>query len=306
MRFAFTPCPGSFCFSAAVLAVAVAWQPALGDVASVTVIPTPIVAPRIARTCATQPVAPIATPNLAAAQAALANRHYALAAAHLQPLAENGNVVAQRLYGNLLLTGGCGVPKDSAQGLDWLLKAAAANDVFAQFMLGEDYLNGKNVAQDDVEAFKWFKAAADAGNYKAEANLGYMYFAGRGVAADPRQGLQWSVRAGEQGSPAALLNIAQEYWTGKILPKSPKRAYYWLCTARQRAADMPTVSARVATFRIQILRMLSVDDAKRIEKHSQKWSPGKGSLDEVLVDAAKMRREHASGQTNGGAGDTDQ
>ncbi|MDE2499232.1 MAG: sel1 repeat family protein [Alphaproteobacteria bacterium] len=287
------------------LTLAIAWQPARGDVASIAVAPTPTIAPSIARNCVTQPVAPIATPNLAVAQAALANRNFALAAAHLQPLAENGDVVAQRLYGSLLLTGACGVPADSAHGLDWLRKAAAANDVFAQFTLGEDYLNGKVVAQDDVEAFKWFKAAADAGNYKAEANVGYMYLAGRGVAADPRQGLEWSVRAGEQGSPAALLNIAQAYWSGTILPKNPKRAYFWLCTAQQRAAGVPNVFGRIFAFKTQVVRVLSVSDAKRIEKRSESWSPGKGSLDEVLADAAKLRRDHLSDVNQGAAKESD-
>ena len=54
---------------------------------------------------------------------------------------------------------GDGVP-DHAQTLVGYRKAAAQGDAWAQFNLGVDYSEGRNVPQDYVQAYAWFSLAA--------------------------------------------------------------------------------------------------------------------------------------------------
>jgi hypothetical protein len=224
-------------------------------------------------------------PNLAAGRAALADRNFPLAAAHLKPLAEAGNATAGRLYGSLLLKDNCGAPPDKIKGEKLLIAAAAARDVPAASQLGFYYMQGKVLLQNDAEAFRWLKFAAEAGDDQAAVNLGVLYGSGRGVAQDKRQGLQWLVKGAEAGRPMALLDVAGAYMSGAVLPKDTKRAYFWACAAMQRAGDLPyparlTVQKRKTAIAI----LLSVDEANKIEKKSKAWKPGKGSLQDVLDD----------------------
>jgi len=102
---------------------------------------------------------------------------------------------------------GCGVRRDAAAALDWLLKAAAQGHVGAQAALGWKYMSGSGAPQDDALAVAWLRRAAEGGNTSAQNNLGIVYAEGRGVAADAAAAEQWFRRAAERGAEDAQRNL---------------------------------------------------------------------------------------------------
>jgi TPR repeat protein len=259
----------------------------LGLSAGTTLAQTPqIQAPPFCAISADASVPDAAMPNVNAGMAAFANKNYPVAYSHLHPLAEAGNPAAQRGLG-LLLMQSCGPSGDRALAVSWIGKAAAAGDVPAAAALGRMYMNGGNVIQDDATAFAWLMQAAKGADADAQTDLGVLYSEGRGVAVDRFEGIAWWVRAGEQGAPLALVNIARSYANGLALPKDNLRAMFWLAAALQRAT--PLQRNQLATTFNTIARQISGDDARRMRQEAQKWSPGPGSLDDVLADAVRRR-----------------
>ena len=83
---------------------------------------------------------------------------------------------------------------------DGLKIFAEQGDSEAQFLLGNEYVLGKDVPTDYAEALKWYRNAAEQGNAKAQFNLGYMYRNGEGVASDYVQAYKWYSLAAVHGS----------------------------------------------------------------------------------------------------------
>ena len=160
--------------------------------------------------------------------------------------------------------------------------------MIAERRLGVAYMNGEGVAQDDGKAFALITKAASAGQAQAQMTLGYLYLSGRGVAADKYQGMVWTIKAGEQAVPQALFNIAGGYFKGNALPQDKERAVYYLSIGMQRAT--PQERARVAGTTNAIVSSLSSDDVKRIAERARRWSPGPGSLRDVLDDARERQK----------------
>jgi hypothetical protein len=227
-----------------------------------------------------------AMPNVNAGMAAFANKNYPVAYSHLHPLAEAGNPAAQRGLGFLLMQS-CGPTGNRALAVSWIGRAASAGDIPAAASLGRMYMNGDNVTQDDATAFTWLMQAAKGGDADAQTDLGVLYSEGRGVAVDRFQGIAWWVSAAEQGAPLALVNIARSYANGLALPKDNLRAMFWMVAALQRAT--PLQRNQLATSFNNIARQISRDDSRRMAQDAQKWSPGPGSLDDVLMDAVRRR-----------------
>ena len=71
---------------------------------------------------------------------------------------------------------------DYAAALENLKPEAEADDVIAQYFLGEMYLHGKGVAQDFAQAASWYERAAINGHPDAQAAIGSLEMLGLGVA----------------------------------------------------------------------------------------------------------------------------
>lgn len=223
-----------------------------------------------------------ATPSVSAGMAALGQRNYPLAYSNLRPLADMGNVEAQRDIG-ILLRQSCGQGSDKSAAVSWFKKAAEAGDAGASFQLGNMYMFSDGVAQDDDAAFKQLTLAATAGLMVAQTNLGELYFTGRGVAQDRYQGVVWSVRAAERGEPVALFHIGREYANGLALPKDNDKALFFMMVGFQR---LPAARrSQFAPGLENIARQLSVVQVKTIGEAAQKWAPAAGILSAVIADA---------------------
>ena len=92
--------------------------------------------------------------------------------------ASAGDVVAQFSLGSLLYYGS----DDTAQGVEWIRKAAAQGFAPAEFQLGQVYAFGFGVGQDDRQALEWYRKAASHGSAAARMTPAAVAAAARRVA----------------------------------------------------------------------------------------------------------------------------
>ena len=104
---------------------------------------------------------------------------------------------------------------DYAAELKIIRPLALKGEAWAQFFLGEKYLEGKGVVKNDVEAVKWYRLAAVQGNESAQVNLGVMYNNGQGVLQDFAEAVRWYRLAALQGNERAQSNLGAMYGEGR-------------------------------------------------------------------------------------------
>lgn len=109
---------------------------------------------------------------------------------------------------------GVGVPKDYAEALRWLQKAADQGDAKSESALGYAYFNGMGLPRDDVRAMFWYRRAADQGYPLAQQALGYTCLNGSGVPKDEAQSAAWYEKAARQGDEVAQSSLGYMYWNG--------------------------------------------------------------------------------------------
>lgn len=135
----------------------------------------------------------LATPAWADFKAGMDAYHrgdYATAMREWQPLAEQGQVVAQYQLG-LLYANGQGVTKDDAKARQWYEKAAVQGHVEAQVNLGILLMYARGGQQDYKMAVYYLRLSANQGNDLAQRRLGQMYERGDGVPQDYVKAYMW-------------------------------------------------------------------------------------------------------------------
>jgi uncharacterized protein len=164
---------------------------------------------------------------------------YATALREWQPLAKQGDVVAQYNLG-LLYANGQGVPKDDAQARQWYEKAAIQGHADAQVNLGSLYDYGRGVPQDFKMAIRWYRRSADQGNNLAQRRLGLLYERGDGVQQDYVQAYMWYKLGAASGvkSGALLRDDLATRMTSEQLLAAQKLARDW----KPKPDERPTKS----------------------------------------------------------------
>ncbi len=115
---------------------------------------------------------------------------YATALSEWQPLAEQGQAIAQYQLG-LLYANGKGVTKDDAKARQWYEKAAIQGHTEAQVNLGVLLMYARGGQQDYKMAVYYLRLAANQGNDLAQRRLGQMYERGEGVQQDYVKAYMW-------------------------------------------------------------------------------------------------------------------
>jgi TPR repeat protein len=153
---------------------------------------------------------------------------YATALREWQPLAEQGDALAQYHVG-MLYHKGRGVPQDDAQARKWYAKAAAQGQAKAQFSLGTLYFNGEGGPKDYQQALRWFRLAADQGMALAQTKLAIMYDYGEGVPKSKVQAYKWLSLAAKNGDKSAplLLSSLDKEMTPAQVTQAKKLASEW-------------------------------------------------------------------------------
>src|SRR5262249_44668151 len=85
---------------------------------------------------------------------------------------------------------GAGAPKEPQQQLQWLRRAAEAEDVMGFVYFGQYYLDQPD-PQMRVEGVKWIRKAAERDDPVGMERLGYCYERGIGLHADPAEAYKW-------------------------------------------------------------------------------------------------------------------
>jgi TPR repeat protein len=105
---------------------------------------------------------------------------------------------------------GTGVPKDEAEAIVWLRRAADQDSGWAQFYLGNAYHGGRGVPKDGAQAVEWWRRAAEKGYAFAESNLGAAYATGEGVERDYGRAAFWFASALRHGHTAGPRRLRTE------------------------------------------------------------------------------------------------
>lgn len=118
------------------------------------------------------------------------NFDYATSVTEFMPLAERGNVQAQKYLGTIFQWGFGGL-KDLHKAAAWYQLAAEQGDAEAQSNIGFMYFYGLGVRQDGTTAVSWYKLPAEKGFESAQFSLGYAYQEGIGVLQDNVRAHMW-------------------------------------------------------------------------------------------------------------------
>jgi len=116
---------------------------------------------------------------------------------------------------------------DYATALKEWQPLAEQGDAVAQYNLGFMYDNGQGVPQDYGEAARWYRLAAEQGKASAQHNLGLLYYRGQGVPQDYTQARDWYLKAAEQGHALAQANLGVMYWMGPGVLQDYVQAHMW-------------------------------------------------------------------------------
>lgn len=161
--------------------------------------------------------------------AAFSEGDYETSLAECQPLADEGNVVAQFCVGRLYANG-FGVPMDDALAIKWYGLAAAGGHAEAQYNLGVMHANGWGVPMNDVPAAGFYRLAAEQGFTPAQAALGFCYKHGAGVEKDLVAAYTWFDIAAQRDDLSAMSerdDLAHQMSEGEIVA-ARRSALQWL------------------------------------------------------------------------------
>jgi TPR repeat protein len=144
------------------------------------------------------------------AQAAVLRKDYPAALRLLEPLAQDGNAVAQ-LRLALLHYHGHGVRENNAVALQWFERAARQGLPDAQYHLGNMYAYGFVALPADADAGRlaaqWYFEAARQGHADAQYSLGILFLTGTGVQQNPEEANRWIEKAAAQGHADAAVYL---------------------------------------------------------------------------------------------------
>ena len=115
------------------------------------------------------------------------------------------------------------------------LPLAENGDVRAQRGMGKMYEKGRGVERDFATALKWYRPAAEKGDAESQYRLSVGYGYGMGVQKDEAKAMEWLRKAAENGQKRAQRSLAKAYEDGMNgLPRDPEKAKYWYDRSKTR------------------------------------------------------------------------
>jgi TPR repeat protein len=204
---------------------------------TLTVTPTPVLSLELPR------------PTRKSAQKSASVVSSTAATEQIKAKAESGDAAAECDLG-MHYERGDGVPKDYAEAVKWLRKAADQDYAEAQYQLGNAYCYGYVVETDYDQAFAWYGKAAGRGNIEADAHMGVCYELGYGVRKDDCQAAGWYRKAAELNNALAQKNLGSSLILGRCGTKDVVQGYKWILLAA--AQREPAAKDNVARFANQL------------------------------------------------------
>ena len=142
------------------------------------------------------------------------------------------------------------LPKYHREATAKYLEKAKADDVLAQYKLGEIYLHGITVPQDFVISRNWLTKAAENGSEAAMMSLARLYYTGTGVKKDLGGAITWARKAIKlnQHFPDAHYFMADRYRNGEGVEQNYQRAF----DLYRSAANAGLMAAQIAVSSMYI------------------------------------------------------
>nr|MBA3536934.1 sel1 repeat family protein [Tatlockia sp.] len=124
--------------------------------------------------------------------------------------------------------------RDTAKGLELLVKAAAENSYTAMVALGE-----LAIKQNQLSTAKdWLTKAANSNPHEVRADLALArLYKEPKLLADPKMAFMWTEKAAQKGSPEAQQALALMYKDGKGVNADPVLAEQWQLKAKAKVKE---------------------------------------------------------------------
>lgn len=151
-------------------------------------------------------------------------RNYVEALVWFEKAANQGSIEAQYQLGYRLRWGGEGVQIDAEKAAEWMLLAADAEHIKAQFYAGWMFSNGFGCNQDYEKAASYYISASEGGDAASTCNLGLLYFCGNGLPKSSRKAVSLFKRAIKLGDSHAKYLLAYRYLEGEGVTKDTGEA----------------------------------------------------------------------------------
>ena len=161
----------------------------------------------------------------------------------LEPLAQQGDCIAQYYLGILLQRGSWTKEEEDeyemnpVQGIHWIEQSAQAGYVKAQAWMGDYYLKNMDNSDNEEKSLYWYRHAAQGGDVDSQYILGvwWSYVLNK---KDPRMGIHWFEKAAHQGDDEAQRELGYLYATTQENWKNPELGKKWMeCSAKQGNAQ---------------------------------------------------------------------
>ena len=163
----------------------------------------------------------------------------------LRAWADKGDADSQFELGLRLLTGE-GLPKNEAEGLKWVEKAARQKHLRAQFVMGSLFEDGVGVDKNEAKAFEWYRKAAENGFAPAQHAVAMAYDLGRGVKQSAEEATAWLQKAADQNHAPSQTALAAKLERGVGIAASPSKAALFYLRAAQQ--DFVPAMSRLANL----------------------------------------------------------
>ncbi|MEP0069892.1 SEL1-like repeat protein [Pyruvatibacter sp.] len=130
--------------------------------------------------------------------------------------------------------------KKYGRAFELWLPLAQNGDLAAQRNVAHLLRRGLGVAQDLPRARKFYEQSAEFGFVTAQTNLAVMLLEGEGGEPEPEEAAYWLDRAARGGHPIAQFHLARLYETGTGVEPNPGRALGWYALA-SRSGHQPSL-----------------------------------------------------------------
>lgn len=160
--------------------------------------------------------------------------------------------------------------------LPQLMGKADAGDLAAQFELALRYGAGRDLPKNGAESLRWLRRAAGAGHGEAARRLALMLYQGEEFAVDHVEAMRWAHMLASKGDMPAQMMLGNMYANGEGGPRDLPQAYMWYAIAaagdRREADEAAELRLReAAELRDKLGTLLSVEQEAQAQKMAGDW-----------------------------------
>lgn len=145
----------------------------------------------------------------------------------LNALISAGDASAIEGFGELLASGGPGIPRDAVRACDLFERGTALGRGDSAHSFASCFYNGDGRAQDYAHAAQLYEEAIARGFPMSRCALGNMYILGRGVAPDPQRGTEMCLQSANAGDVDAMTDLGEHLLRGEGVERDAGAARAW-------------------------------------------------------------------------------